>query len=323
MDDRQRQIRESAGLEEGRLNQDFIDWLRKWSTPILVVVAIGAVAYWGYERWERSKVAEVNQAFQEFEQAGSSENPSPESLMRVAEEFDGVRSVAPMARLQAADAYLQAVRVGVKPGSALNPDGTLAAPEDALTPEDRTRYLDEAAGLYQRVADSTGSNPAKALLTLEATYGLAAVAESREAYDEAQRHYERIIELADRAQFPTHAQIARDRIAALPSLAQLPTLYALSDLPPLPQPVQPQMPTLQPLEGPPPGVVIPEAGTTFGPELPPLDPVPETPDAPPGEEAPAPAPGDEPAPPAPAEPAPVPPAPPEAPKPQEPAAPKR
>jgi hypothetical protein len=40
MDERQTQIRERAGLEEARYNQDFIEFLRRFGTPILMVAAV-------------------------------------------------------------------------------------------------------------------------------------------------------------------------------------------------------------------------------------------------------------------------------------------
>ena len=43
MEERQTQIREGAGLEESKLNVEFIDWLQRWSTPILLLVAGAAL----------------------------------------------------------------------------------------------------------------------------------------------------------------------------------------------------------------------------------------------------------------------------------------
>jgi predicted negative regulator of RcsB-dependent stress response len=116
-----REIREGAGLTEARLNQDFIEFLRKWSTPVLVVVALAAVSYAGYTRWNERKIQQYNDAYSEFERVAGVASPSPESLKRVAEDFEGIGSVSLMARLQAADVYLQSIRRGIKPGAQVEP----------------------------------------------------------------------------------------------------------------------------------------------------------------------------------------------------------
>ena len=45
LDRRTRQITEGAGLEESRLNQDFVEFLKKWSTPLLLVIVAAVAAY--------------------------------------------------------------------------------------------------------------------------------------------------------------------------------------------------------------------------------------------------------------------------------------
>lgn len=239
MEERHTQIREGAGLEESRLNVEFIDWLRKWSTPILVVLAAASLGYAGWHHLKKREVAEVNRAFRELEAAGAVQNPSPESLKRVAEEFEGVRGVAELARLRAADAYLAAVRRGLKPGAQTAPDGTVSNADDLLTPEDRERYLSEAAALYERVANASAGDPARLLYELEALYGLAAVAESRGDLDGAKGFYERVIGVAERSDYPAHVQIARARIEGLDDLRNLPRLYARAELPARPAPAPP------------------------------------------------------------------------------------
>jgi len=247
MDDRQRQIREGAGQLESRLNQEFIEFLQKWSMPLLIVVALGAVGYAGWTRYKKAEVEKVNVAFQELESVTNSANPSPQSLSRVADEYERVRSVPHLARLAAADAYLKAVRLGVKPGSELKPDGSLSNPADALTEQDVVQNLNQANQLYQRVADDTAGKPGVAMLRVSAIYGLAAIAESRKLPDEAQKNYELIASITDGGPYESHAKVARARIASLKDLdsniklfskAELPELPALPDLvtPPLESP---------------------------------------------------------------------------------------
>lgn len=296
MDDRQRQIREGAGQLESRLNQEFIEFLQKWSMPLLIVIALGAVGYAGWTRYKKAEIEKVNVAFQELESVTNSANPSPQSLTRVADEYESVRGVPHLARLAAADANLKAVRLGVKPGSESKPDGSLASPTDALTEQDTVQYLSQAAQLYQRVADDTSGKPGMVMLRVSALYGLAAVAESRKLPDEAQKSYEQIVSLTDGGPYEAHAKVARERIASLKDLDQNIKLYSKSELPeppPLPALESPKAEVL-PTDGttPPSGETPPADSTKPGTESPQAPkseaPTPETPK--PDETKPAPAP---------------------------------
>ncbi len=229
LDERQQQIKEGAGLEESRLNVEFIEWLRKWSTPLLVVVAVVVLAYVGYQRWERAQRAEAGRAFAQLDSISNSINPSPQSLRAVAEEFEGIRAVHHIARLTAADVYLHAARRGVRPGGTLDPDGNPAAPEDLLTDEQRAAMLADAEALYTQVLSAAPD----AKLAMGAAYGLAAIAECRGDPAIAASFYKRVVDLAQAAGLKAHVDIATRRMAALPDL-QMPKLYASADLPKLP-----------------------------------------------------------------------------------------
>src|SRR5688572_7664235 len=133
------QIREGAGLEESRLNQDLVDWLKKWSSPILFIICGVVVAYAGIN-WVRTKRAEaLDRAFAHLSEA--EQTGSPDSLLAVAQEHSGQRAVPLLARLAAADIHLRSARTGVAIGAQLNADGTPTAPEDVLTPEQRDEQL--------------------------------------------------------------------------------------------------------------------------------------------------------------------------------------
>ncbi|RKZ11529.1 hypothetical protein DRQ53_15905, partial [bacterium] len=117
MDQRHEQIREGAGLEESRINTEFVDLIKKWSTPVLFVAAAIAFGYLMLQKLEERRVTRVDQAFVEMEQARSSINPSPDSLLRLADDYSDIRAVAPMARLAAADIYLESVVLAIEPGA--------------------------------------------------------------------------------------------------------------------------------------------------------------------------------------------------------------
>lgn len=234
IDDRQSQIKEGAGLEESRLNVEFIDWLRKWSTPLLIVIAIAALGYVLYNRYQQAKITKVNEAFASLEEASASANPSPFSLIDVAEKFDGVRAVPVLARLRAADAYLAAVRRGLDPGAQLDDQGQPRSESDLMDERERAVNLDEAARLYQQVLDESRGTPGFDIHAISAAYGLAAVAESRGDMAGAKSAYERVAELANTTGFPDHARIAQERLTELDSRARVPVVYAQAQLPKIP-----------------------------------------------------------------------------------------
>jgi len=232
MDDRQRQIREGAGLAESRLNEEFIEFLQKWSMPILVVIALLAVGYAVYGKVHKARVEKVDLAFQEYEAAAETANPNPESLVRIAEQYDSVRAVPVMARVAAADSHLRIVRSGLKPGAQLKPDASLNSPDDALNDAERELNLNRAGNLYQSVLDDALRDGGQKIYAVIAQYGLASVAECRRDIDAAKSHYDKIVAMCTDGEFAVHAIIARERIDSLPALAKDLRLYHIADLAP-------------------------------------------------------------------------------------------
>lgn len=261
-DQRLDQIKEGAGLEDSRINQEFVDFIRKWSTPVLLIAALIALGYFYNNKRKEARQAHIDQAFQELNASTEAGSPSPDALRRIAQDYDDVPGVRVLATLSAADEYLRAVQRGVKPGSPMNPQtGELENPEDALTGDDRTRFLQEAESLYKQVFNETEKKPGMAIHTLSALYGLAAVSESRGDKDAAENMLGRAASLADQHRFGEHKQIAEMRLAAVPTLLNTDThLVSKSELAEIPalQPVEPETP-----EAP----VVTDPGET-GPQLP-------------------------------------------------------
>jgi hypothetical protein len=245
MDERQRQmqIREQAGLDESRVNEELIDFLRKWGTPILLVIALVSVAYAANSHWKRRGAERVEEGFAELSAVGGSPTPSPESLRRIAEDYEGVKAVGILARLQAADIYLNTLRTGLKPGVTPRGDGT-RDPADAITEEERALYLNQARELYQKVVEESAGQPGRETLHLNGLYGLAAVEECAGRFEQAREVYGILAGVAERAGFRAHAELARKRSADLASLGSAPTLLSQAQLPPLPSalPPAPQLP---------------------------------------------------------------------------------
>lgn len=245
IDQRHTQIKEGAGLEESRLNVEFIEWLRKWSTPLLIVIAAAALSYVLYHKYLERRENRANDAFASLESVLASANPNPASLVSVAEEYTGVRAVPDLARLAAADTLLAAVQRGVDPGASVGPDGKVASASDLMDEQEKTANLNEAARLYQAVFDECNGKPGLALHAIGSSFGLAAVAVCRGDLPAAKAAYERTASIAEAGGFPIQARIARERMAGLDARAQMPKLFEESELPKLPwapEPPPPQSP---------------------------------------------------------------------------------
>lgn len=291
------QIRERAGLEEARLNQDFIAFVTKWSTPLLVVIALIVGGNFLYAQYTKRQEEKTTLAFDQLAAAAAVANPSPESLRNVAAEFAGVGSVAEIARLKAGDAYMRAVMRGVKPGADLNQDGTLKVPTDEMSAEDRASFLDSAANEYKLVAEATSGRRGKEVLHVGALFGLASVAESRGDAAGAKSYYDQIQSIASgTTDLKAFAKLAAARIEDLNSILVVGKLPLHATLAPAtkeePKPVAP-----------PTGLDLPAPSGVMGPDVPaapaaaPVESAPSSnPVQPSSTPAPAPAPTPEPAP---------------------------
>ncbi|MEO1007846.1 MAG: hypothetical protein AAFX79_04725 [Planctomycetota bacterium] len=230
MDDRQAQIKERAGLEESRINQDFVDFLKKWGPYALIAVGLVFAAING-KRWLDQKAEDrVDEAFRQWTLATSSDAASPDTLVALADQFGDVKGIPLAARHEAARTYLDAVRRGVVLGAQPQPDGTYPA-EELLDGELREMYLAQARTLFERVAADAGSGAGEAVHAIRANLGLAAVAESSGDLDDARLRYERARELDRAAGYGGMTAVIDARLASLDALAQPVVLPARADLP--------------------------------------------------------------------------------------------
>lgn len=263
MDEQQkpRQLEVGAGQVESKLNEDFIEFLRKSSWPAVLLLLVVVGGYWGYQKWTAAKEAEVSRAFAEYQSVTTGGNPSPESLLAVADEFKGKRGVEFLAKLDAADAYMRAISRRAILGAAIGQDGTVK-PEESLTGEQRTQYLNTARSIYEDVYNKTVKEPDRRLFAISAAFGLAAVEECTGNFGDAGLHYDQVVSLAEAGHFEAHARIAKSRKASLDPLKEQPKLYAKSELwtpPPPPAPTPVPLPTE--VQGPPAGATPPAANT--------------------------------------------------------------
>ncbi len=230
MDDRLKDIREGAGLEESKLNEVFIDWLNKWGNRILWVALIVLALYVGNIQLTKWRKAKIDRAFQEYQEILAID-PTPEALLDIAQRHEGARGVPTMARLQAADLYLESVRLGLVPGATVGEDGSVLTEEDLLSEDQKARSLDRADGLYGEVFDASVDDVGTVIFAIDAAFGKAAVAETRFDRESARSWYEHVIALGEAHGYDEAVSYARERIEALDDLTTMPVLYASADLP--------------------------------------------------------------------------------------------
>lgn len=265
MDDRQSQIREQAGLTESRLNEDFIEFLRKYSTPMLLIVAVAAAGFFAFKKYEERRDTKRDLAFADYSSAIKGGEPSPDALVAIADSYQGVGAISSQALIDAANAHFRAAIRGVKPGVELAEDGTLATAEDALTQEERDAEFAAAKTIFDRVI---AANPDRdhAVFRLNAMWGLVAIAESKGDFTLARQLYEQIETQETAAGREDQARLAKSRRESLAVLEKMPPLVSRKDLPPAP------MSTFPPFELPP----IPTVPSTTDAPQPQPEPAPET-----------------------------------------------
>jgi hypothetical protein len=229
LEERQKQIVEGAGREESRLNTEMIDWLKKWGSPLLFIVALGFGAYALYTRYTASQARALDVAFSELTAASTALNPT--NLAAVASDHAGRGAVPLMAKLEAADIHLQGFRTGVRSGTKLEPGGALPADEKPLTDDERRAELAKAESLYASVVELAGSARGQRVLAINGHFGLASVAESRGELDKARTIYGKIAAEAKALDIKGLATIAENRASSLDKLPTEIKLLAAAELP--------------------------------------------------------------------------------------------
>jgi hypothetical protein len=230
MEERQTKIREGAGLEEGRLNTEFIDMMKKWGPHLVTALAVLALLYFGYDKYTKWKATTNDVAFVDLSAAATS--ASPANLESVARDHAGT-TVAMEARLYAADLHMSAARTGIPIGEKFDDkDPTkLAADKPFLSDDLKKQELAEAERLYQGVVADANSSTGQTLLAIGALNGLASVAEDRVELDKAKSFYQQAMAKANAAKFDKLEALIKKRLDSIDSLKEAPKLYAAAELP--------------------------------------------------------------------------------------------
>ena len=236
MDERQAQIKEGAGLEESRVNTDLVEFLRKWSTPLLLVLVAIVGAYVLKQRVDDARQRNVDSAFAEHAAAMSGMGEvSPDSLRAIAENYDSVPAVRDMARLDAGDAYLRAAISGVKPGAVVDLEGAVENEEDLIAADERDWWYGQAQEMYQAVWDATGEESGRPMTSIGAAFGLGSIAESRGDLDAAGEWYATAGRVAESAKLPNFVSLAEQRSSEMVAVADRPVLISSVNLPTPPE----------------------------------------------------------------------------------------
>lgn len=201
---------QQADLSEGRVNDDFVLWLKTWGQNLLLVVLVIAALGMAWHWWQQRKERERDDAWAELDGA-----TLPAALEEIAARHAGKDSVALFAELEAADTYLLAVITGKRF------DREASAVDAAITPELRAEWLKEADRLYAKVADrvtKAGSTGEYGFL-FSALFGRAAVAEDLGDLKSAEAHLRTIEDRSKGTDFAAAGEVAAKRLASLSALA--------------------------------------------------------------------------------------------------------
>ena len=238
-------------INESNLNEDFVTWLKTKGPTWLLIILAFIVAYLVMVRWQQQEARLRDEAWIDL-----MSTTEPASLEDVANRHEGVDAISDLARLMAADSLLQ----DLQRGRTLSEDGQVQTELDEETTASHQEY---ASRLYQAVASNDDGTTAKALMTVCALNGLAAIAECRGDLDAAADFYRQAADRATGHLEPLAAQ-ANGRAASIDQLAG-----DISFATPPPPPVVPTLP-INPQELPP-GLTPLNPDTL--PPAPPQDPV--------------------------------------------------
>jgi len=187
-----------SDLTEGRINQDFVDWLQTKGMTYLLAVLVALCAYFAWVRWQHYRTSYKTEAWTALSKA-----ELPTSLEDVASKYAGVDAVADLARLRAGQLLL----ISVQTGKAL---GAETETGKELSQDERNKYLERADRLYGEIIQADDQSFDKTLLVATALTGRAVVAESKGDAVDAKKYYEQAAKRSE-SQFPHMAEQYRER----------------------------------------------------------------------------------------------------------------
>ena len=178
MDRERLQQVQQSDLSESRVNEDFVNWIKTSGPWYLLAILVGIAVYMYLVNLQRAEIREREQAWFDLNEA-----VMPASLEDVAQRHAEIDSVGTLARLRAANTYLQSLQTNLAVGSSLE-EGT------PLSDEDRTFGLAQADRLYKQIVSEDSGDFGDTITTVSALNGLAAISESQGDVDAARGYYE-------------------------------------------------------------------------------------------------------------------------------------
>lgn len=256
MDERQTKIVAGAGLEESRLNTDFIDFLRRWGSHLLLVIAGVAAAYSALAWWQRREAVKLDTAYAELSAAQIA--GSPDNLLRVAADHEAQGAVRELATIAAGNAFLTSGWSGVAPG------GDAASEDDRLSDEQRRANYQRAKELFAEVVARVSNDQKMTLHLLDAKFGFAAASASLGETAAAESALKEVATLARERQYPALAAMAEEKLASLAKAGSIPPLYTADQVKVAERPISDEVNLSFPTPGesseqPGPAPVLPEA----------------------------------------------------------------
>jgi hypothetical protein len=239
MEERQRQIKEGAGLEESRLNTEFIEMMKKWGPHLITVVAILMGLYAARDWWNRRVESQADEAFASLERAMPTDNSpaNPSVFERLADEHSSSTAVPLEARSIAASIHMEAARTGVPIGEKLDQDNKLPAGKNFLTADEKKQELAKAEALYNTISEKANESLGQTQIAIGALTGLASIAEDRGEFDKAKGFYQRASDKAAARKLDQLKDLIKRRMETLDTLKNPPRLYAMSELPAAEKPI--------------------------------------------------------------------------------------
>lgn len=226
MEDRQTQVVSGAGLQESRINTEFVDFLSKWGPRVLYVVLAVVLAFLGWQQWTRYQNRLTDQAFAAYEAQVASR--SPDLLIQVAQEHASRPAVWSLATRDAANLLMDSVIRGTVPGA----DPFAPKPEDRLTDAQRADFLARAEALYRDVIERNSNGNGQLIFAEQARWGLASALLSQGKIDQGREALEQFVASAETGSLDNLAAFGRARLARLDDAGSPPRILPEADLPP-------------------------------------------------------------------------------------------
>lgn len=151
----------------------FREWWRNNGTFTLLTILVVVLAYFGYRHLVGREMNHLNAAWAEREQV-----QNPDGLFRVADKYPDLPMLSAKARLQGADLLLREAIFG-RPS---DPDAVALAASD---PQWAVHQMERAAREYEKII----ADGEPGIVVVHARLSLAAIAETRGLFDEAEAQY--------------------------------------------------------------------------------------------------------------------------------------